>query len=164
MTYEMQIRGTREGVKVRNVWAVILLPIATLGVYHLVWWYRVNKELMAFGEANGQDLGQNPRNSLLAVFPGVLIVYPAIATYRNGVRRVQSAARIAGREPISGWIALFTFLLAGLALGGYLQLALNRVWGQEAEPRPGHKPPPARDEMSPRLASSERRDSEVGTA
>jgi Domain of unknown function (DUF4234) len=65
------------------VWAVALLPIVTLGVYHLVWWYRVNKELMAYGKANEQDLGQNPRNSLLAVFPGILAIYPAYATYRK---------------------------------------------------------------------------------
>ncbi|HEY1855119.1 MAG TPA: DUF4234 domain-containing protein [Solirubrobacterales bacterium] len=37
MAYEMKIRGTQEEVKVRSLWAVALLPIITLGIYHLVW-------------------------------------------------------------------------------------------------------------------------------
>jgi hypothetical protein len=39
-------------------------------IYHLVWWYRINCELRDFGAARGQDLGQNPTNSVLALFPG----------------------------------------------------------------------------------------------
>ena len=45
MALELQIRGTGDEVKVRNPWAVALLPFVTLGIYHLVWWYRVNREL-----------------------------------------------------------------------------------------------------------------------
>lgn len=137
MASELTIRGTHESVKVRNVWAVTLLPILTLGVYHLVWWYRVNKELKEYGAATGHRLGQSPRNSLLAVFPGILIIFPAVIGYRNGFRRMQSAARVAGQDPISGWVALACFLLAGQVVWGYLQWALNRIWEQEAEPRPG---------------------------
>ena len=70
MAYEMQIRGTQSEVKVRSPWAAALLPIITLGIYHLVWWYKINKELKAYGEAKGYDLGQNPTNSVLALFPG----------------------------------------------------------------------------------------------
>ena len=66
--------GTEHEVKVRNPWAVALLPIITLGIYHLVWWYKINKELKAYGEAKGYDLGQNPTNSVLALFPGGIIV------------------------------------------------------------------------------------------
>ena len=36
MAQEMTIRGTQDPVKVRNPWAVALLPIVTLGIYHLV--------------------------------------------------------------------------------------------------------------------------------
>ena len=70
MAEEMTIRGTQAEVKIRNPWAAALLPIITLGIYHLVWWYRVNRELRDYGEAKGIDLGQNPTNSLLgAVSP-----------------------------------------------------------------------------------------------
>jgi hypothetical protein len=152
MAYEMKIRGTEHEVKVRNPWAVALLPIVTLGIYHLVWWYRINKELKAYGEARGYDLGQNPTNSLLALFPGGLIVVPALVTYWRGTERVQGASRIAGREPVSGWIAIVLYLLLSPGFWAYLQVSLNAVWEHEAEPLPGQPGPPApADGMPPRL-------------
>ena len=152
MAYEMKIRGTQEEVKVRSLWAVALLPIITLGIYHLVWWYKINKELKAYGEAKGFDLGQNPTNSVLALFPGGLIIVPALVTYWNGTKRVQGASKIAGREPLSGWIALILYLLLSPGMWAYLQISLNNVWKQEAEPLPGHAAPPAAaDQMPPRL-------------
>src|SRR6476619_7612705 len=122
MAYEMKIRGTEQEVKVRNPWAVALLPIITLGIYHLVWWYKINKELKAYGEAKGYDLGQNPTNSVLALFPGGIIVIPALVTYWRGTKRVQGASKIAGREPVSGWIALILYLLLSPGMWAYLQV------------------------------------------
>lgn len=152
MAYEMKIRGTQHEVKVRNPWAVALLPIITLGIYHVVWWYKVNKELKAYGEAKGYDLGQNPTNSLLAIVPGFLIIIPPLVSYWRGTQRVQSASKIAGREPVSGWIALILYLLLSPAMFAYLQISLNNVWEQEAEPLPGQAAPPApSDAMPPRI-------------
>jgi Domain of unknown function (DUF4234) len=151
MAYEMKISGTEHEVKVRNPWAVALLPIVTLGIYHLVWWYRINKELKAYGEAKGYDLGQNPTNSLLALFPGGLIVVPALISYWRGTKRVQGASKVAGREPVSGWLSIILYLLLSPAFWAYLQVSLNSVWEQEAEPLPGAAAPPARDEMPPQL-------------
>ena len=78
MAYELQIRNSESRVKIRSPWAAALLPIVTLGIYHLVWWYRINCELRDYGRARGYDLGQNPTNSVLAVFPGALIIVPAM--------------------------------------------------------------------------------------
>ena len=153
MAYEMKIRGSQEEVKVRSVWAVALLPIITLGIYHLVWWYKINKELKAYGEAKGYDLGQNPTNSVLALFPGGFIVIPALITYWRGTQRVQGAAKVAGREPVNGWIALVLYLVLSLGMWAYLQSSLNHIWEQEAEPLEGHEAPPARDDMPPTVAS-----------
>lgn len=152
MAYEMKIRGTEHEVKVRNPWAVALLPIVTLGIYHLVWWYRINKELKAYGAAKGYDLGQNPTASVLALFPGGLVVIPAIVTYWRGTQRIQGASKIAGREPVSGWLSIILYLLLAPAFWAYLQVSLNGVWEQEAEPMPGGAAPPASgDDMPPRL-------------
>jgi hypothetical protein len=152
MAYEMKIRGTEHEVKVRNPWAVALLPIITLGIYHLVWWYKINKELKAYGEAKGFDLGQNPTNSLLALVPGFLIIVPPLVSYWNGTKRVQGASKIAGREPVSGWITLILYLLLAPGMWFYLQNALNEVWEQEAEALPGQDAPPtSADAMPPRI-------------
>lgn len=143
MAYEMKIRGTQDEVKVRSPWAAALLPLITLGIYHLVWWYRINRELRDYGRAKGYDLGQNPTNSLLAVFPGGLIVIPALITYWRGTKRVMGASRLAGKEPLNGWIALVLYLFISPALWAYIQVSLNDIWRQEAEPLPGVEPPPA---------------------
>ncbi|MGH2938470.1 MAG: DUF4234 domain-containing protein [Solirubrobacterales bacterium] len=131
MAQELHIPNSEATVKVRNPWAVALLPIITLGVYFLVWWYRVNKEMKEFGESRGYDLGRNPTNSLLAVFPGGIIIVPALITYWNGTKRVQGTAALANREPVNGWIALVLYLFIGIAFPAYLQVSLNHVWEQE---------------------------------
>jgi hypothetical protein len=151
MAYEMKIRGTQDEVKVRSPWAVALLPIITLGIYTLVWWYRINKEMKAYGEAKGYDLGQNPTNSLLALFPGGIIVIPALVTFWNGTKRVQGSAKVAGKEPVNGWLVLVLYLFLQIGMYAYLQSSLNKVWEQEAEPLEGHEAPPAREEMPPPL-------------
>jgi len=155
MAYEMRIRGTQSEVKVRSPWAAALLPIITLGIYHLVWWYKINKELKEFGEAKGYDLGKNPVNSLLALFPGGIIIIPALITYWQGTKRVMGASKIAGREPVNGWIAIILYLLLSPAFWAYLQVSLNHIWEQEAEALPGHEAPPApSDSMPPRIDES----------
>jgi hypothetical protein len=151
MAYEMKIRGTEHEVKVRNPWAVALLPIITLGIYHLVWWYKINKELKEYGEAKGYDLGQNPTNSVLALFPGGIIIVPALITYWRGTKRVMGAAKLGGKEPVNGWIALLLYLFISPGMFAYLQVSLNHLWEAEAEPLPGHEAPPVSDTMPPRL-------------
>jgi hypothetical protein len=149
---ELQLRGSPERVKLRSPWAAALLPIVTLGIYHLVWWYRVNRELRDFGRARGYDLGQSPTSSLLALFPGGLIIVPPLVSYWRGTKRAQGAARIAGREPPNGWIALILFVVLSLGTWAYIQAELNKVWRVEADALPGEPPVAALDEgMPPRL-------------
>lgn len=136
MAQEKTIRGTQDRVKVRNPWAVALLPIVTLGIYHLVWWYRVNRELRDYGYMREQNLGQNPTNSLLALFPGGLIIVPALMTYYNGFKRVQLAEKLGGKEQANGWIGLALYLLLSPALWAYMQVSLNEIWEQDADPVP----------------------------
>ena len=152
MAYEMQIRGTQSEVKIRNPWAVALLPIITLGIYHLVWWYRINRELRDYGQAKGYDLGQKPTNSVLALFPGGLIIVPALITYWRGTKRAQGASRLGGKEPLNGWIALILYFLLAPGLWAYIQVSLNNLWRDEAEALAGQEPPPApADTMPPPL-------------
>src|ERR1044072_2653578 len=128
MAYEMKIRGTQDEVKVRSPWAAALLPIVTLGIYHFVWWYRINRELSDYGKAKGYDLGQNPTNSLLALIPGFLIIVPPLSPYWAGTKEIMGAAKIAGKEPVNGWISIILSLLIAPAFWAYLQVSLNHVW------------------------------------
>src|ERR1044072_1487954 len=149
MAYEMKIRGTQDEVKVRSPWAAALLPIVTLGIYHFVWWYRINRELSDYGKAKGYDLGQNPTNSLLALVPGFLIIVPPLVTYWRGTTRVIGASRLAGKEPLSGWIAIILYLLLAPALWAYIQVSLNDIWRQEADPLPGRDLPQSSSHLNP---------------
>ena len=149
MAYEMQIRGSGEKVKVRSPWAVALLPFITFGIYHLVWWYRINCELRDYGKAKGFDLGQNPTNSVLALFPGGIIIVPALITYWRGTKRAQGASSLAGQEPLNGWIAIILYLLIAPGLWAYIQSSLNKVWQAEAEAIPGAPAPPAPSDSMP---------------
>ncbi|MFT3863887.1 MAG: DUF4234 domain-containing protein [Solirubrobacterales bacterium] len=156
MAIEMNIPDSDQTAKIRNPWLVVLWQILTLGIYHLVWWYRVNKEMKAFGESRGYDLGRKPVNSLLALFPGFLIIIPPLVTYWNGTKRVQGTSAVAGREPINGWIVLILYLFLPIAMPAYMQSSLNNVWKQELSPAPGEKAPPAPDDgaMPPKLADA----------
>lgn len=148
----MQIRDTDREVKIRSPWAVALLPFITFGIYFLVWWYRINRELRDYGQAKGYDLGQSPTNSLLALFPGGIIIVPALITLWRGTKRVQSAARVAGKDPLNGWIALILYLVVSPGYMAYLQVSLNGMWRAEAVALPGQKPlPPVADNLPRRL-------------
>jgi hypothetical protein len=136
MAEELQIKGTQDQVKIRSPWAAALLPIITLGIYHIVWWYKINRELRDYGRAKGVDLGQNPTNSLLAVFPGGLIIVPALITYWRGGKRIQEAQRMSGQEPLIGWLAIVLYIVLALGLWAYFQDSLNKVWRAQGEAAP----------------------------
>jgi uncharacterized protein DUF4234 len=142
MAYEMQLRESGDKVKIRSPWAAALLPFVTFGIYHLVWWYRINREMRDYGKAKGDDLGQSPTNSVLALFPGGIIIVPALITYWRGTKRVMDASRLAGQEPLNGWIAIILYLVISPALWGYIQSELNKVWEAEASPVEGELAPP----------------------
>lgn len=113
--------------KNRNIFLVWLLwPLLTLGIYHLVWYFKVNRETYSFDER----IEVKPWLSVLAVALGwVLIVPPFVSVHRTG-RRIEQMQRSAGLEPTcNAWVGvvlLFVFHLTPL----YYQSELNRVWAQ----------------------------------
>lgn len=139
-----EVNITKGGVraKLRSPWAAALLPYVTLGVYHVVWWYRINRELRDYGDAHGQDLGQNPGRSALAMFPGFLVIVPPLVSYVRGTQRIQASARMAGKEPLNPWIALILYFVVPAAFFAYLQVSLNAVWRAEASMLHDHQPAP----------------------
>jgi hypothetical protein len=111
--------------KPRNPFLVWLVwPLITLGIYHLVWWYKINDEARKFDPR----IEVNPVLSVLALFPGGIIVVPALVSiYRTGdrLRAMQaSAGRTPSVVPVIGLLLAFLFSLYSL----YYQVNLNGVW------------------------------------
>jgi hypothetical protein len=129
-----QISGTVElapgaTAKIRNPIVVAILTVVTFGIYLVFWWYFVNRELADYGRArNTKELGDNPTMSTLAVFPGMLVVIPALWTGVTTFQRVQAAQRMTGSTPINGWIGLILYLVIFPAFFGYMQSGLNSAW------------------------------------
>jgi hypothetical protein len=97
MAEEIAIRGSNEVGKVRGYVSVALLTIVTLGIYGLVYYYKVNKELADLGKARGtEELGTSPGMSVLAVTLGALIIIPAFVSQYNTWNRQQKARQMFG--------------------------------------------------------------------
>jgi hypothetical protein len=154
---EVQLKNAPDTkIKLRNPVTVLLLDLVTIGIYGLFWWYYVNREMAELGRAKGTtDLGTNPMNSVLAIFPGALIIVPAIITMINTGKRVKAAQRLAGRqEEANEWIGLLLLLVFAPVGLWYLQEQLNKVWEVEAE-APALEPGAAQPAQAPPAAQSD---------
>lgn len=137
MAQEVQIPGAGASAKIRNIVAVPVLAFITLGIYLFFWWYFIHRELKDYGRAKGTDeLGTSPGKSVLAITLGALIIVPAIISIIRGFKRVQAAQKLAGVDPINGWIGLVLFLVFSPAYYAYMQSGLNSTWKAVAAPAP----------------------------
>ncbi|GAB3426494.1 DUF4234 domain-containing protein [Flindersiella endophytica] len=111
--------------KRRNVAAVwLLLPIVTLGIYSLVWYYKVNREVKEYDS----EIKVSPAKAVLTMLFGwILVVPPFISVYNTG-KRIAQAQKTAGLDsqcsPVVGLILVFVAGLHTL----YYQSALNQIW------------------------------------
>ena len=129
MAQEIEIPSVGSTAKIRNIIVVPVLAVVTLGVYLVCWWYFINRELADLGRSLGSDeLGDSPAKSTLALFPGALIVVPALWTTVTTFQRVQAAQRRTGSDPINGWIGLILYIVFSPAYYAYLQSGLNATW------------------------------------
>lgn len=137
MAQQVQIAGVGASAKIRSPVAVAIFSIITFGIYVLFWWYFINREMADYGRAKGTaELGDSPGKSLLALFPGALVIVPAIWTTVTTFKRIQAAQRLAGVSPINGWLGLVLYVVISPAFYAYMQSGLNNVWkAQGTEPR-----------------------------
>jgi len=130
---QLQIAGAGASAKVRSPVAVAILTVVTLGIYLLFWWYYINREMADYGRAKGTaELGDSPGKSTLALFPGALVIVPAIWTTVTTFQRVQAAQRLSGQQPLNGWLALVLYVVISPAFYAYMQSGLNGVWRAQA--------------------------------
>jgi len=153
--------------KTRNIFLVWLIwPLITLGIYHFVWWYKINREARDFDD----NIKVDPMLSLLAILIGwVIIVPPFVSIYRTG-DRIGKMQQDAGMDvSCSGLLGLVLSFFAGLH-SLYYQYELNRIWARLGNPQEGSlvalpvaavapaaapaSPPPAAPASQPQAARS----------
>lgn len=111
--------------KIRNIFLVWLVwPLITLGIYHFVWWYKINREARDLSP----EIEVEPALSVVAITLGALIIVPPwVSIYKTG-DRINRMQAIAGLPPtcsaVLGLIASFFFGLHSL----YYQSELNKIW------------------------------------
>ncbi|HEY1180052.1 MAG TPA: DUF4234 domain-containing protein [Phytomonospora sp.] len=120
--------------KSRNVFLVwFVWPLITLGIYHFVWWYKINREARDFDAR----IHVTPGVSLLAVLIGWVIIVPPFISVFNTGKRIGQMQRAAGIEsscnPWIGFLLTFVFSLHSL----YYQMELNKVWAKYGDPGEG---------------------------
>jgi Domain of unknown function (DUF4234) len=150
-------------VKHRRVWSVVLLTVVTFGIYGVVWYYRINRELRDFGAAHGDaELGASrPWRSVVAVTIGAIVVVPRLISLLRLTRRVQAAERIAFGQArpvtmeLAALLASLCFSLIALVSDvgfgaqlaswasfllamGAIQSRLNAAWHAAAIPAENH--------------------------
>jgi hypothetical protein len=125
MAEEVQVRGAQ--VKIRNPFLVFVWSLVTFGIYYLVWYYKINRELR---DAAGTNV--SPIVALLAVSVGWIIIVPPFVSWYRTFTRIADAQRAAGigteANPILGFIlyVVAVFFLPVEVL--YAQDELNKLW------------------------------------
>ena len=131
MAQEIQIPNAASTAKIRNPLGVLGLGLITLGIYHIFWWYFVNREMADYGQANGVDLGDNPVMSVLAITLGALIIIPPFVSLWRTLRRIERAQNHALGSNNIAVILLFILIfipLVNLVVFPIMQSNLNQVW------------------------------------
>lgn len=119
--------------KTRHPWGVWGLTIITLGIYGIVWYFKINKEVRDF-EPN---VVVSPGVSVLALLFGwVLLGIPTLVSIVKSGSRIARAQQGAGLPPrCSGLVGLLLWLLGFGTV--YYQSEINKVWAQFGSPPEG---------------------------
>jgi hypothetical protein len=122
---EIQVGTTR--VKIRNPFLVFIWSLVTFGIYYVVWYYKINRELR---DACGINV--SPVLALLAVTVGWVIIVPPFVSWYRTFERIVQAQRQTGitseASPVLGFIlyVIAVFFLPVEVI--YAQDELNKVW------------------------------------
>jgi Kef-type K+ transport system membrane component KefB len=130
MAATVQITDRGRTAKVRNPWAVLLFTVITLGVYYLVWYYKINREMSDWGEQHRVDIGMSPGMSVLAVTLGAILIIPPFVSIWGTGKRMQLTQRAANVHGGSGllWFVMHIIPIVSLFAPVYLQYQLNQAW------------------------------------
>jgi hypothetical protein len=104
------------------------LPLITLGIYHLVWYYKIHAEMAQFDRRRAVPVA-GPM--LVILLLGWTVVGPLVSYFNTG-RRIANAQRAAGLPATcSAGVGLLLMFVFGLGIL-YYQSELNKVTGSYA--------------------------------
>ena len=124
MAEERQIGTT--SVKIRNPFGVFVLSMVTFGIYSVVWYYKVNRELR---DAAGIDV--SPVVAALAISIGWMVIVPPFVSWYRTFERIRKAQQQAGTSEVNPILGFILFLVAVVFLPVevlYTQDELNKLW------------------------------------
>jgi Domain of unknown function (DUF4234) len=139
MAKVVRIQGTSAEAKVRHPLVAFGLVFLTLGIYYLVWYYKVNRELRDLGRATGEEerLGRSPFTSLLAITLGWLIIVPPFVSFYRTFQRIETAQEVTGASGrVNVWLGFALYVLGTVLVPVeviYAQSELNRIWAPELD-------------------------------
>jgi hypothetical protein len=114
-------------VKIRNPFLVFVWCLVTLGIYYLVWYYKINRELR---DACGIQV--SPVVALLAISVGWIVIVPPFVSWYRTFERIQQAQRQAGvtseANPVLGFILYVIAVFFVPIEVIYAQDELNKLW------------------------------------
>lgn len=132
------IPGSAAKARLRRPWGVFFLSIVTFGLYHLYWYYEANRELKDYGA------GTNPVLSLLAQFPGALLIVPPFVSWWRFFGRLREAQGRAGcAERVDHTTGIVLYVIAFFLLPFelvYAQRHLNALWEKAGSTVPADDP------------------------
>jgi hypothetical protein len=122
--------------KRRNPVAVWLLAPITLGIYGLVWYYKINRE------ARDMGVESNPGTSLLAITLGAFIIVPPFVSIFKTGERIAASQRAAGIAPTCNPVVGLLLWLFVFGTGTlYYQSEMNKIWDYYGVPQEGSAVP-----------------------
>lgn len=109
----------------RNPLGVLGLSIITLGIYWIVWYYKINVEI----QRAENDQTMSPMRSLMAMIFGWLIIVPPFIAIYNTAKHVRDLeTRLGIQQTLEPAIALVLMFVFSIGNGIYMQDHLNRAW------------------------------------
>jgi uncharacterized protein DUF4234 len=124
MAEQVRVRGAE--VKIRNPFLVFVWSLVTFGIYYLVWYYKINRELR---DAAGIDV--SPVVALLAVTVGWIVIVPPFVSWYRTFTRIADAQRAAGLAQANPMLGFILYVVAVFVLPVevlYAQDELNKLW------------------------------------
>jgi ACR3 family arsenite efflux pump ArsB len=124
----------------RNPLGVLGLSIITIGIYFVVWFYKINKEI----QRHENDQTMSPMRSLMAMIFGWLIIVPPFLAMYNTSKHVQKMEeRLGVQSTIEPILPIVIMLVFSPLTGAYIQDHLNRAWEAETSRVAPAVPPPS---------------------